>query len=163
MPRVVGDLGQAARLGGGATLKSAMDECVAGIFAHCREVVAASRALRAEAGARRVDSYVLHARYALAATAVARTHRRGRRPRRPLALGVQGGAGGLDGIRVALVTDDPDTRDLLMLLMKWYGAEFAVLTTGDVAGGVAWFRPELLLIAVPFEPDGAFALVARLR
>ena len=69
----------------------------------------------------------------------------------------------LDGVRVLLVTDDADTRDLLRLMFQWYGATTAAVTADDASSHVTTFRPDLMLIDLPFARDAVFALAAAIR
>ena len=109
------------------------------ILAYCHDVVAGSRAQR--------------------------LHRHLRR--RPTPCGsqrrFQGGSGLLERVRVVLVTDDADTRDLLRLQLRWFGADAAVVTTTVATSFVVTFRPDLVLIELPFGRDDAFALARRIR
>lgn len=121
------------------------------ILARCREVVAESRACRLERHARRVRHTAGIARF-------------GFRPAHPAwHAGLQGGAGMLDGVRVLLVTDDADTRDLLRLLFQWYGATTAAVTSDAAPSHVTAFRPDLMVIDLPFARDAVFALAAAIR
>jgi CheY-like chemotaxis protein len=129
-----------------------------GIVAHCRGVVTLSRAVRAE-------SHALHARYSHNASVFARFCRRLGRPvprLRPPA-GVGGGAGALEGTRVMLATDDADTRDLMSLLLHWCGASFTTTRYDDLRKFVELFRPDIVIIDLPFVRDGVFTLARVLR
>jgi CheY-like chemotaxis protein len=140
---MVGDVGEAASVIG--TEVTAMN--VDTILRDAREVIVTSRASRAHA-------CVLHARFSLAAAKFAASRRRfgcDARPAPPL-MALSGGAGLLDHVRVLVVTDDVDTRDLMKVLLEWYGAEV-----------VRWSAPRILLVELPFERDGAFTLARALR
>ena len=130
---------------------------VESIFEHCRGVVAASRQ-------RRGESHVLHARYSASARAVGRLcHRLGRPlPRLRMPTVLSGGAGALTGRRIVLVVDDPDQRDLIGLLLGWYGADVATVSTADVTAFVERLRPDMILMELPFDRTRAFALAGQL-
>ena len=109
------------------------------ILAHCRAVVTETRA-------RRLDN---HLRRAQGADRTVRAFR--------------GGAGLLDRVRIVLVADDSDTRDLIRMLLEWYGAEAATVTTSGATSFVATFRPDLILVDLPFAREQAFTLVGQIR
>src|SRR5947208_1317223 len=110
------------------------------LLAHCHLVVDASRAARVE----RYEQRLVFGP-------------RGVTPR------LAGGAGTLGGARVLLVTDDYDARDLMRLLLVWFGA--TVMTTSlDRARGMAtMFHPELVLVDLSFDRQAAFTLARRLH
>lgn len=62
-----------------------------------------------------------------------------------------------------LVTHDPDTRDLIGLVLKWYGAEVAAVAASDLRAFVDRFRPDVVVIDLPFVRDGVFTLARGLR
>ena len=125
---------------------------------------AASRSLRLRCVAARAASYDLHVRCAANAAALGPVFRRRHHhlPRFFRTLPMSGGTGALQGTRVLLATDDVDTRDLLRMLLEWCGAEVATALLPDALRLVPWFRPDIVLIDLPFERDGAFALAGRL-
>jgi len=128
------------------------------VFRECRRVREACRA-----SAR--TSHYLRARYAALASVVARERRRRGLPllRLLVAPGIGGGAGLLTGARVVLVTDDADLRDLMRLLLEWSGAVVGAVRADDAFATVARSRPDIVLVDLPFEPAGMFALGARLH
>ena len=103
------------------------------ILAHCRAVVTETRA-------RRLDNHL-----------------------RRTARAFQGGVGLLDRVRIVLVADDADTRDLMRMLLEWYGASAAAVPTSIATGFVATFRPDLVLMDLPFAREQVFALADHMR
>ena len=123
------------------------------ILTRCHDVVAESRA-------RRLDRYTKRAQHPTIIPFV-----RPRAGRRPSATrhGLRGGAGLLDRVRVVLVTNDVDTRDLMGLLLHWFGATVASVTMEAAPQYVATFRPDLVLMDLPFARDRVFAMATVLR
>ena len=103
------------------------------ILAHCRAVVTETRA-------RRLDNHLRRAGRAF-----------------------RGGAGMLDRVRIVLVADDVDTRDLVRMLLEWYGASAATVTTSGATTCVATHRPDLVLMDLPFFRERVFAMAGRIR
>src|SRR5258708_3416374 len=93
----------------------------------------ASRTLRWRCAATRSASYDLHVRCAANAATLAPVFRRRRQrlPRFFRTLPMSGGTGALQGAHVLLVSGDVDTRDLLRMLLEWYGAEVATVLMAD--------------------------------
>src|SRR5438270_1395747 len=93
----------------------------------------ASRVLRQRCAASCAVSYGLHVRCAANAAALGPVFRRRHRrpPRFFRTLPMSGGAGALQGAHVLLATDDVDTRDLLRMMLQWYGAEVATTPLSD--------------------------------
>ncbi len=70
----------------------------------------------------------------------------------------------LDGTRVLVVDDEPDTRDLVGVVLEQCGAKVATAASVSEALGVlTWFSPDVMVadIAMPFE-DG-HALIRKIR
>ena len=125
------------------------------ILAHCRAVVTESRVQRLDRHLRRRE----HA----GRTACA-YRRAGRVPSRLVSGGgFQGGAGMLDHVRILLVADDADTRDLMRMLLEWYGADTAAIGMSIATSFVATFQPDLILMDLPFAREQVFALVGGIR
>jgi CheY-like chemotaxis protein len=125
------------------------------ILAHCRAVVTESRV-------QRLDRHLCRREHA-DRTACAYRHA-GLVPSRLAAGGgFQGGAGMLGHVRILLVADDADTRDLMRMLLEWYGASAAAVPTSLATGFAATFRPDLVLMDLPFAREPVFAIAGGMR
>jgi CheY-like chemotaxis protein len=70
----------------------------------------------------------------------------------------------LDGVRVLLVEDDPDTRDVLALGLQLSGAEVVAVSTGPEALDLLPdFRPHVLLSDIGLAGEDGYALIRRVR
>jgi PAS domain S-box-containing protein len=70
----------------------------------------------------------------------------------------------LHGLRILAVDDEPDTRDMLHVLLEQYGADvMTVASASDAFDALSGWKPDLLLcdIGMPYE-DG-YSLIARIR
>ena len=70
----------------------------------------------------------------------------------------------LDGLRVLVVDDEADTRELLSVMLKQYGADVkAVSSAGEALLSLEQLKPDVLVsdIGMPFE-DG-YSLIRRIR
>ncbi len=70
----------------------------------------------------------------------------------------------LDGLRVLLVEDDEDSRELLDFVLQRCGAE--VIAVASVAEAVALFeraRPDVVVSDISMPDEDGYSLVARLR
>jgi CheY-like chemotaxis protein len=70
----------------------------------------------------------------------------------------------LEGVRVLLVEDDPDTRDVLALGLELSGAEVIAVSTGPEALDLLPnFRPHVLLSDIGLAGEDGYALIQRVR
>jgi signal transduction histidine kinase len=70
----------------------------------------------------------------------------------------------LDGIRVVLVEDDPDSRQMEARLLSSYGADVRALATASEGwDALTGDRPDVLVADIGLPDDDGFALVRRLR
>ena len=70
----------------------------------------------------------------------------------------------LDGVRVLLVEDDPDTRDVLALGLQLSGAEVKAVSSGHEAlGELRNFRPHVLLSDIGLTGEDGYSLIRRVR
>ena len=70
----------------------------------------------------------------------------------------------LDGLRVLVVEDEPDSRELLSLILAQKGAN--VSSAGDTAEALAMFRacaPDVIVSDVELPGDDGYNLIRRLR
>ena len=73
-------------------------------------------------------------------------------------------SGELQGLRVLLIEDDEDTRDVVRRLLETAGA--AVRAAGSAAEGMALFRaqrPDLLLVDIAMPGEDGLSFMRRLR
>ena len=84
-------------------------------------------------------------------------HRRHRRPR----PGVRGAAPSrLDGVRVLVVDDDSDSRDLFTAILTHAGAEVtAASTVRDALASARRARPDVIVCDIAMPDDDGFALI----
>jgi CheY-like chemotaxis protein/nitrogen-specific signal transduction histidine kinase len=72
--------------------------------------------------------------------------------------------GVLDGVRVLVVDDDPDARELLDIALHEAGAEVHVVdSTRAAVGELASFRPDLLLSDIGMPGEDGYALIHEVR
>ena len=70
----------------------------------------------------------------------------------------------LSGMRVLLVDDEPDTVEMIAILLERAGADVVAVTTAAAALGVAeLFRPHVLLTDIAMPNMDGYELAARLR
>jgi CheY-like chemotaxis protein len=70
----------------------------------------------------------------------------------------------LDGVRVLIVEDDEDTRDVLTLGLQLQGAEVrAVGSARDAFGAVQEFSPDVILSDIGLPDEDGLSLIRRLR
>ena len=70
----------------------------------------------------------------------------------------------LEGVRVLLVEDDPDTRDVLALGLQLSGAEVVAVASGQEALDlISSFRPHVLLSDIGLAGDDGYTLIRRVR
>jgi PAS domain S-box-containing protein len=84
--------------------------------------------------------------------------------RHPEPISVHAGAPSLAGLRVLVVDDDPDARDLLGRALSHFGAE--VRTAGSAQAGVEGvrqWRPDVLLADIGMPDEDGYGLLRRVR
>lgn len=70
----------------------------------------------------------------------------------------------LTGIRVLLVDDEPDTRELLAFTLKEYGAEvMAVASAGEVLALLESFQPDILVSDIGMPQMDGYTLLRQVR
>ncbi len=70
----------------------------------------------------------------------------------------------LQGLRILLVEDDDDTRDVLTLGLELYGAVVtAVSTTGDALRVIGSCHPDVLVSDVGLPDEDGYGLIRRVR
>ena len=70
----------------------------------------------------------------------------------------------LDGMRVLIVEDESDTRDLLGIVLEWHGA--SVFLTGNVADGLEVHRkqlPDVIVTDIGMPGMDGYSLIKALR
>jgi PAS domain S-box-containing protein len=70
----------------------------------------------------------------------------------------------LSGLRILIVEDEPDTREVLCCALQQYGAQ--VLAAGDAPSGFALlckWRPDLLVSDIGLPGEDGYSLIARVR
>jgi CheY-like chemotaxis protein len=70
----------------------------------------------------------------------------------------------LDGLRILLVEDDDDSRELLDFILQRCGAE--VIAVSSVAEAMAWFdraRPDVVVSDISMPGEDGYGLIARIR
>lgn len=70
----------------------------------------------------------------------------------------------LDGMRVLIVEDESDTRDLLGIVLEWHGA--SVFLTSNVADGLEVHRrqlPDVIVTDIGMPDYNGYALLAAVR
>lgn len=73
-------------------------------------------------------------------------------------------SGELQGLRILLIEDDEDTRDVVRRLLETAGAEVQV--AGSAAEGMSAFRrerPDLLLVDIAMPGEDGLSLMRRIR
>jgi len=81
-----------------------------------------------------------------------------------VADGADGGAGALDDVRVLVVDDEADARELVAATLRRVGAN--VMTAGSVADAVdalGTFHPDVLLSDIGMPGEDGYALIRRVR
>ena len=72
--------------------------------------------------------------------------------------------GGLDGLRVLVIEDDDDTREVLTLGLTLYGAEaIAVSTAADGMAALERERPDVLLSDIGLPDQDGLELIRNVR
>jgi CheY-like chemotaxis protein len=70
----------------------------------------------------------------------------------------------LQGLRVLVVDDDIDTRELLMVALKHYGAEVrAVASAAEAIDAVSQWLPDVLISDVGMPERDGYALIQQVR
>lgn len=70
----------------------------------------------------------------------------------------------LTGIRVLTVDDEPDTRELLTLLLTQYGAEvLTVNSAAEVLANLASFQPDILVSDIGMPEVDGYSLIQQVR
>jgi two-component system CheB/CheR fusion protein len=70
----------------------------------------------------------------------------------------------LDGLRVLVVEDDPDTSDLLVVLLQQYGADVeAAASAKEAFEAFVRRRPDVLISDIGLPGEDGYALVGRVR
>ena len=79
-------------------------------------------------------------------------------------LAISKPAGSLQGVRVAVVDDERDTREILSVMLSRYGAE--VRMAGSVAEGFELFqawRPDLMVSDIGMPIEDGYVLIGKVR
>ncbi|MGH7265563.1 MAG: response regulator, partial [Candidatus Rokuibacteriota bacterium] len=70
----------------------------------------------------------------------------------------------LDGVRVLVVEDDPDARELMSLFLRQVGAAVvAVDSVADAFDAMADARPDTVVADIAMPGEDGYALLSRLR
>jgi CheY-like chemotaxis protein len=143
------------------------------LFAHARRTRETSIALRAarETSRARWDGRHLAARLAIhaclteGAVSMARAYRERQRslPRMFTLAQFGGGASMLAGTRILLVSDDPDTLDLIRLVLGSFGVQVMTASVDEVTASLPQHQPAMVLIDLPFERQIVFATASHVR
>jgi CheY-like chemotaxis protein len=133
-----------------------------GDVAAVERILAHARAIVTEARVQRLDRHLRRREHA-GRTACAYRCAGRISPRFASGDGFQGGAGMLERVRILLVADDADTRDLMRMLLQWYGADTATIGTSIATSFAATFRPDVVLMDLPFAREKVFGLVGGMR
>ncbi len=84
----------------------------------------------------------------------------------PLAAPARGGppARALDGVSVLVVDDEPDTRELLTVVLRHYGATVtAVESAGGALQSLERARPDVLVSDIGMPGEDGYTLIRRIR
>ena len=74
------------------------------------------------------------------------------------------GNGRLEGVRVLVVDDEPDARDLLSALLRRSRAEVeAVASAADALNAIRRARPDVLLSDIGMPDEDGYALIQKVR
>jgi PAS domain S-box-containing protein len=70
----------------------------------------------------------------------------------------------LHGLRILAVDDEPDTRDMLHVLLEQYGADvMTVASANDAFDALSRWKPDLLLCDIGMPHEDGYSLIARIR
>ena len=82
----------------------------------------------------------------------------------PDAAAEQEGAVRLDGVRVMVVDDEADTRDLLSFSLRNYGAEVTALgSASEALAAIQQDKPDVLVSDIGLPGDDGYALIRKVR
>jgi CheY-like chemotaxis protein len=85
-------------------------------------------------------------------------------PYRPAASRGGGGGATLDGVRVLLVEDDGDARDLMTRMLRDHGAQVtAAASAAEALDIFAALRPDVLVSDIGMPDEDGYSLIARIR
>ena len=80
------------------------------------------------------------------------------------AAGVSSGEVRLDGVRVLIVDDDADDRQLLEIMLKRQGAEtHSAGTAAEALGALAGWRPDVLVSDIEMPAEDGYGLISKVR
>jgi CheY-like chemotaxis protein len=70
----------------------------------------------------------------------------------------------LDGVRVLVVDDDADAREVISTILGWAGAEVILASSSDEAiAGLASVAPHILISDIGMPGDDGYALMRKVR
>jgi CheY-like chemotaxis protein len=70
----------------------------------------------------------------------------------------------LEGIRLLIVEDEPDARELLIALLTRFGAQArAVATAAEALDAIRQWRPDLLLSDIEMPGEDGYSLIQKVR
>ncbi|MBW4496173.1 MAG: response regulator [Oscillatoria princeps RMCB-10] len=70
----------------------------------------------------------------------------------------------LTGLRVLVVDDEPDTRDLISVVLKQYGASVrAAASAGEALNALEMLNPDVLVSDIGMPGEDGYALIRRVR
>ncbi len=70
----------------------------------------------------------------------------------------------LDGVQVLLVDDDPDTLQILTVMLTGYRARVhAVTSTAEAIEVLQWYKPDVLVSDLAMPGEDGYALIAKVR
>jgi PAS domain S-box-containing protein len=82
----------------------------------------------------------------------------------PDSAAAQEGAVRLDGVRVMVVDDEADTRDLLSFSLRNYGAEVTALgSASEALAAIQRAKPDVLVSDIGLPGDDGYALIRKVR
>jgi signal transduction histidine kinase len=86
-------------------------------------------------------------------------------PRRDASdLGAEQQPPSLEGLRVVVVDDDPDTLEMLAIILRQYGAEVTVSkSAAEALEAVERLRPEVLISDIEMPHEDGYALIRKVR
>ncbi|WP_017319284.1 response regulator [Mastigocladopsis repens] len=70
----------------------------------------------------------------------------------------------LDGLRLLVVDDDADARELLTCLFSWEGAEIITATSAvEALDALAGFQPDILISDIRLPDEDGYSLLLKVR